>query len=484
MTEKLPRACIPRAVQLVLDDVGWREGWNVSDTGGPYRAGVDRLLDERDYAAVADIGEELTIRPQCAMILCEWDRENICAQYPTSTHLGPAWDNSHRVGDWALRARDIFVERAAHIEFAMHGVGHEHWDDGVRTRAEWHGSDGRRWPWDVLQGHLDCFRRIMAQYGLTPESGITFPPSFVPCAFCYYLDDADAESTGALMETTGVRYISTPYSSCTFAGGPSEKPDGGFDHGLLVLDRGNIGVPYDVYATVPQKLPATSICGIHWPNVLTEDPDRNREGVAIWIDYLRNLAGQPGVMLATNTAETFSQWVYHTYAELREQDGQYILDASQIPDAALPYAECPIVKLELPPREHLSAVESDDCRLVAYWERDGFGFLSLKMASSSTTSFRLRFGQDLPQLAVLRTGTFDVLDLEEIATGPRLTVRMYGIQELLLRLPFVPTSVTSNAPDLEIDGFHFCRKMQTLHIRLVGRDIHGEIGSVTVTRDA
>jgi hypothetical protein len=34
------RPSIRRAVQLVLDDVGWREGWPLNDTGGPFRAGI------------------------------------------------------------------------------------------------------------------------------------------------------------------------------------------------------------------------------------------------------------------------------------------------------------------------------------------------------------------------------------------------------------------------------------------------------------
>ena len=54
---------IPRAVQLVLDDVGWREGWRLDDAGGSHRAGIDRLLDVRDYDAIPDIGAALSMFP-------------------------------------------------------------------------------------------------------------------------------------------------------------------------------------------------------------------------------------------------------------------------------------------------------------------------------------------------------------------------------------------------------------------------------------
>ena len=249
---------IPRPLQLVIDDVGWREGWDISERGGPFRVGVNRLLGPADYHAIANIGQALRIRPQAAMVLCEWDSHNVCAQFPTTTQHGSAWDNSPRIGPWADEAAEIFVERAEYIELAMHGVGHEHWEDGARFRGEWFGRDPSEiWDSGALRGHLLCFRQILDQHRLGPDWGMSFPHSFVPCAFRFYWNNNDAESTGALMHGAGVRYCSTPFSSCCFISGEPEKPDGGFDHQLVVLDRGQSGVPWQAFATVQEGLPTT-----------------------------------------------------------------------------------------------------------------------------------------------------------------------------------------------------------------------------------
>ena len=128
----------------------------------------------------ADLGQRLDIRPTAALVLCEWDRENVCARQPTSTMAGAAWDNSARRGDWSEAAAQCFVERAAHLELALHGVGHEHWDEGVMTRAEWYGRPASKWAWSDLLGHLDVYRAILDQHGLGPAAGHSFPQHFIP----------------------------------------------------------------------------------------------------------------------------------------------------------------------------------------------------------------------------------------------------------------------------------------------------------------
>ena len=474
---------IPRPVQLVIDDVGWREGWDLSARGGPYRSGVSRLLGPADYHAVADVGRELAIRPQCAMVLCEWDRENVCAQYPTTTQQGAAWDNASRSGPWADEAAAVFVERAGHIEFAMHGVGHEHWENGERTRAEWFGRDPSEiWDSGVLRGHLACFRRILEQVGLDADSGMAFPPSFVPCGFRYYWDNDSPDSTGALMRSAGVRFCSTPYSACCFASGPPEKPDGGFDHRLIVLDRGHSGVPWNTYAAVPQELPTTSICGVHWPNLLMEVPEANTEAVAAWVAYLRQIEALDGWMLAKNMGETCSQWLHHSYATLRVRGGSAELDTAAIPSEAKlsKLVGNPIVKVPLGEGEHVAAVRSADCRAVACWESAGWALIVLRLDRPPRASFEVELGPEPMALAVRRQSTYDVLDLEEQDGAVRLAVRAYGRQTVHLRLPFRPGSVEAVKGRLVVRGVDYNPQLCVAAVVIEGRDIHGEDGEVVL----
>ena len=245
---------IPRAVQLVIDDVGWREGWRLDGEGGPFRAGVDRLLEPADYQAIADLGKAVGMRPTAAMILREWDVHNRCAGVPTCTPEGAGWDNTHRVGPWMQAAADIFRQEAAHLELALHGVGHEHWSEGVMTRAEYYGRQpATKWPWSELQAHLNLFRELLDDHGLGPADGHRFPINFVPCAFCYLWDEADPQDTGALITGAGVQFCSTPFAG--LSGSPTPLAiDGGVNHGLLLLDRGSNGVPWYAYDQVPEQI--------------------------------------------------------------------------------------------------------------------------------------------------------------------------------------------------------------------------------------
>jgi len=417
------------------------------------------------------------------MVLCEWDKANVCAQFPTTTQQGEAWDNSSRIGEWADESARVFLDRAAHIEFAMHGVGHEHWDDGVPTRAEWFGrTPDERWPWDVLQGHLECFRLILSQYGLDTAHGVSFPPSLVPCAFRFYWDDADPESTGALMKQAGVRFCSTPFSSCCFAGGPPDKADGGFDHGLIVLDRGSSGVRWDAYSTVPDALPNTSICGIHWPNVLTPDPMDNRESVSMWVSYLERIRNAEGLMLARNMAETCSQWLYHSYATLRCERDRLVLDATEIPSVAWEndLVGNPIVKIPVANDECVSAIRSNDCHAVACWETDGWAFIVLRLGDSRRCTFEVSFGPHMMPMVALGDGTHDVIDLSERGRVARLALRMYGRQTVSLRLPFRPAAADSTNPDLVIHGLQYDLHSRLAALDVSGRDIHGEQGEIVL----
>ena len=79
---------IPLPIQVVIDDVGWWSGKNGSKNQEPFRTGISRNHVPEDYQAIVSLGKALGMRPQAAMILCEWDRENILRKLPESTWMG------------------------------------------------------------------------------------------------------------------------------------------------------------------------------------------------------------------------------------------------------------------------------------------------------------------------------------------------------------------------------------------------------------
>jgi phage terminase large subunit GpA-like protein len=60
------------------------------------------------------------------------DRENVLAKYPTTTQQREKWDNSRRVSNEQLDIMKYVLNAASHMEFGLHGTGHEYWaDDGI-----------------------------------------------------------------------------------------------------------------------------------------------------------------------------------------------------------------------------------------------------------------------------------------------------------------------------------------------------------------
>lgn len=281
MNRLVSDACVPMPLQIVIDDVGWWSGRDGSADGEPFRTGIDRDHAMEDYQAIAYLGRQLGMRPQAAMILCEWDRENILRQLPTSTWMGANWDNSCRVGSWLDQAAAVIRDIADHMEFVLHGVGHEYWEGDTFTRAEWYDPDSRMRPRDQVLAHLDAYTRIMRQNDLGD-----FPTSFVPAAFRYGYGDGD-QGLAAILRQWGITFISTPFATARFATRP-QHPLMGVDQGIPTVDRGTQPpIPWDTIAAAPADIPGP-ILGLHWPNILHPDPAQNSAVVDRWVVYLRS----------------------------------------------------------------------------------------------------------------------------------------------------------------------------------------------------
>ncbi len=317
-------ACVPLGLQVVIDDVGWWCGTDGGARGEPFRTGCARDHVVADYAAIADLGQQLGMRPQAAFILCEWDRTNLLRALPSSTWLGAAWDNHRWQGPWLDAAAALLRDRAAHLELALHGIGHEFWDAPRRfTRAEWHDRDGRMRPEPEVRAHLDYFRRLLNQNGLG-----AFPTAFVPAAFRHSFGSGLA----AVLAEHGIRYASTPYASMHRTREPQDARFG-VEAGVLTVDRGRDLVNWNVIGPTPAGEIAGPICGMHWPNLLHPDPARNGEVVARWVALLRPYDTRFDRLLAPDTASGFTQLVYHRWASLGTDAGGLTLDFARV-DAA------------------------------------------------------------------------------------------------------------------------------------------------------
>jgi hypothetical protein len=271
---------IPKPIQIVIDDVGWWKGHDGHEIGQPFRTGINRDHVYEDYVSIIKLGESLGVRPQAAMILCEWDRENILRDLPDSTWMGKDWDNAGISREQLDRVADYLNSNREYFEFTLHGIGHEFWEDGTMSRAEWYDVDGNMRP--AVRQHLDYYAKLMEMNDLG-----NFPVSFVPCAFYYNFGPAEGNLAKILNEY-GIRFMSTPFKNAIFSRNPENKFFG-FDHGVIALDRGidlknwsNLGA----YPGPNDEL-THPIVGMHWPQVLHENPARNCEVVDQWIKFLK-----------------------------------------------------------------------------------------------------------------------------------------------------------------------------------------------------
>lgn len=292
---------VPLPIQIVIDDVGWWSGADGHQRGEPYRTGIARDHVPADYAAIATLGRRLGVKPQAAMVLCEWDRTDRLRGVPSSQWMGAEWRNRW-VGPWLDEAASIV--RAGDFEPVLHGVGHEWWDEQGMSRAEWFGPDGMR-PAAAVRAHLDAFLAIWAENRLGPT-----PTAFVPCAFLYTLGGGLAP----LLAEYGITSVSTPYGRMVGARGGTCLD---WDDGLPVVDRGRDLLPWHALGQAPSGEVLGPVCGMHWPNLLHLDPARNDEVVAGWVGLLAPYDQRPDRMLAPDTARWLSQLTYHLGTTVR-----------------------------------------------------------------------------------------------------------------------------------------------------------------------
>lgn len=320
------RATIPLPIQVVIDDVGWWSGTDGSRYQEPYRSGIDRDHVPADYAAIAELGKALGIRPQAAMVLCEWDKDNILRKLPTATWMGKKWDNKKWVGPWMEEAADIIRNNKQHLELTLHGIGHEYWTDDQFTRAEWADVNGTMRPRDQVEKHLDFFGKIMDQHQLGP-----FPTSFVPTAFNHGFGPTPGHdiSMAEILSRRGIKYINTPFRQMHNAKAINHDYFG-FDSDVLTVDRGADLLDWNVTGVPPSGNMEGPTCGMHWANLIHPDPEQNLEIVQEWVKLLAPYQKKEDTMLSPDPCSFQSQLLYHTCTKIRRKENDIVLDFREL----------------------------------------------------------------------------------------------------------------------------------------------------------
>ena len=477
----------PRPFAIAIDDLGWINGQNDGEDGyGPYRLGVNRRMRVKDYEAVADLAQKAGVRLQGLFILGEMDRENFLGKFPHTTYMQENWDNTPNISELQVEMMEYVKKNSAWIEFGLHGVGHEFWPGkGKRRRAEWYNTDDDHpWPEGAIRDHVECFIRIMKQYGISKEEGHSFPESFVPCAYSYYWNPDGEYSLGSVLGEYGVRFANTDFSQIPECNPPSDHNGGGFDHRVHVMNRynyGNLWYELGKLPTTPLAEQPTDFIETHWPNLLAQDDFLQAEVTGKWVDYYQAAQRDPGRYCAKNTAQMHSQWQYRKYTKITEiKPGVVEIDNRTMPEDAYRgfFPTNLVLKVKLEPGQHVSSARLNGETIPAYFEDQGYGFFYLQQLMPENYRLEYSIGSDLIRDTVWHDSTSNIFDVSSKDNETKIDLCLYGSQKIKLLNANNPESVKSNNPGIRIREWRIENDM--LIISAEGHDIQGEIGSIKI----
>jgi len=476
----------PRAFAFAVDDMAWNIGNDAGDIDnqGPYRIGIDRNMDIKDYQAVVEVGRAVGVRIQGLFVLAEMDRENILAKYPSTTWQGSEWDNAGNISQEQIDIMNYVKNNAAYLEFGLHGVGHEYWVNGEKKRAEWYCTqDDHPWPEESMKEHIQCFKDIMAQYGLSAENGHSFPESFVPCAYGYYWNPEGEFSTGKLMSESGVKYVNTLFDEIRELNPPEDANGGGFDNGVVVVNRLNYGNEWYALSSVPTVDIAkqeTDIIESHWSNWLAQDDFLQKQTNNNWIDYYKMVQATPDRYIAKNTEQFYSQWLYKKYTNVHEdKPGRVELDNSNMPSEYYKYNILGnmVLKVKLNVGEHVSKASLNNEPISCYYEDEGYGYIYLPVLKQENYVFNYELSEKKMPFVVYNDGTYNVYKIADTKKEKTIELRVYGFQEVKIYCPN-PQRIESENSNLRIVKSDYNQESGMLSIALSANDIQGETGAL------
>ena len=362
---------IPMALQLIIEDVGW---WGKSfpvAPNGPFRSGLNRRHHPSDYLALVHLAKQLNMRPLIAFVACEWDRTNLLKKIPTATWMGADWDNRCNLGPWLDQAAQILTDHRHLLEIGLHGVGHEYWNLGRRSRTEFHNTRGEMRPVAHIEAHLEAFARILEQNGLGPP-----PHAFVPPGLNHSFG-AGTQGIHGILNQHGIRHVTTDLTKAKMIRSPQHSHMA-WEAGVLIIERGIAPVPWHAIAAQPRFAFDRPVLSLHWANLLDDDIERNRHVAQGWVDFIKKGIDPFQQMLSPDTATCWTQFAYRTLGRIQQSTDNIVVDTHALHE---------IPETTLKKRFFLRIAHG---RGPVRWEVDGGRILSIQNQADAVQLFSIR----------------------------------------------------------------------------------------------
>jgi len=371
---KTSDVCIPAALQLVLDDIGWMKGRDERDREEPSRTGMPRTHVLADYQVVEALGKALNQKINTMLVIGEWDKNARLRNATYSNKWGKDWDPTPFLNLPEQEKIRDFVNSAEHIEFGLHGLLHDLFYEGKNICGQ-----EFAWPRDMVKGapkslapewflreHFDIFYEILNDWSFRkPIRSFAFPGG----AKDYILSG----KLTPVLKDYGIRFWHNGIPQSTVDRFEGKIPSL-LQNGILIHRKVIEICPWEAYDLDPEilediPLEKAGIVGGHWVNLLRYNPAKNMERVEAWASYFNRQGETFGIILSRDVEFAHHQQYYHHHGIQKEENGKIILDLSHC-DRNHPAPQLPPVYVSI--RKSVSSPRCTGGILERYEERGNF----------------------------------------------------------------------------------------------------------------
>lgn len=336
----MERICIPIALQICFDDIGWDQGRDLRLLGQASRTGMPRNHVYEDYEAVHLLGKSIGQRIVTPLCLADWDKDNLLRGEIGITHNPHGWNRAAEINVKAFERFAALMDSSDSFDITIHGLLHGVYDENGKQLHEhefFHTKstfptiekDGPIPKWD-FDRRMDIFFKIYKSWGFTKEI-----KNFVSPAGTYGDLEGITELASWLYER-GIRNWTNKY--------PFKDPVRSVSGVTCVTSGGAMpktfqSPPWNCYDFDPEVLGhfvshenrgGVATFSMHWPNILRFNPKRNAESIGRWIDYFKAEAEIFGTMLSKDLAFAGNQLFYHHHTKVERTKNGYRFDLSEV----------------------------------------------------------------------------------------------------------------------------------------------------------
>lgn len=333
----MERICIPIALQVCFDDIGWDEGTNLLLKGLASRTGMPRHHVYEDYEAVHALGKGIGQRIVTPLCLADWDKDNLLRGEIGITHDPHGWN---RAAEMDIKAFERFAElmdSSESFDITIHGLLHGCYDENGKrlheheffhtVRESGVEKDGPIPRWD-FDRRMDLFFKIYKSWGFTKEIKNFVAPGGT------YGDLEGITQIASWLYERGIRNWTNKYCfkdpvrsvsgvTCVTSGGAMPKTFASPPWDCYDFDPAVLG-----HFVSHENRGGVATFSMHWPNILRFNPARNLESIGRWIDYFKAEAEIFGTMLSKDLAFAGNQLFYHHHAKIGKTAEGYRFDVS------------------------------------------------------------------------------------------------------------------------------------------------------------